>query len=588
MPEKHVLRNVAGSAVLWLFFLIFLLVGLGGFSLMFVLPVYRMMAARNWLPTECTILSSSVGQHSGGKGGSTYSVDVEYRYDYEGRTYTSKRYDAGPMGSSSGRDSKAVIVARYPAGSRSTCYVDPRQPEVAILNRGWPVDIFYGCIPLVFAVVGATGMSFAFRAGRRAKEAARLLEANPGKFWMVRKDWADGRVKSTERAGLLLMWIMAVPFSVAGTLMLVYLPGEIAKGGSKALYLFIIAFPLAGLGLLIAAVWMTMRWHKFGDSVFEMLTTPGAVGGSLAGTIRLGRPAQELGETLLKLSCVNRITTGSGKNSQTSETVLWDDEERLQHSADGHLPVLFAIPADARETDTSNSNNSIIWRLEARSKMPGIGYFEQFEVPVFRVALTPEQERLAETARERECLEVEQYQRPSDSRIQVSQLADGAAEFYFPAARNVGPAVGLTIFLAIWSGIVWALIRYHVPAFFVGCFLLAEVGIAAGTFCVWFRSMRVIAGPDGLTIINQWLAVRTEKRISAAETRGLVVKPGMTAGRTVYHDIKAVRADGKEFGVGPSIPNKQEADHLALQIERCIGKAATVERSLHSESETVS
>ena len=43
------------------------------------------------------------------------------------------------------------------------------------------------------------------------------------------------------------------------------------------------------------------------------------------------------------------------------------------------VPVTFAIPADARPTDSSNSNNVILWRLSAQSKVHGIGYSESFD-----------------------------------------------------------------------------------------------------------------------------------------------------------------------------------------------------------------
>ncbi|MBK8000332.1 MAG: DUF3592 domain-containing protein [Verrucomicrobia bacterium] len=66
----------------------------------------------------------------------TYSVDVLYSYEFNGREYRSNRY--GFMtGSSSGYKGKAEIAARYQPGAKSTCYVNPADPLEAVLHRGF-------------------------------------------------------------------------------------------------------------------------------------------------------------------------------------------------------------------------------------------------------------------------------------------------------------------------------------------------------------------------------------------------------------------------------------------------------------------
>lgn len=135
---------------------LFLSIGLGVGYGFFIHPLIQISAARNWTATPCEILTSRVKTHSGDDG-STYSVDVVYRYTYQNRTYTANRYNFF-TGSSSGYEGKAAAVQQYPAGSQRTCYVDPAEPSSAVLSRSFSSMLWFGLIPLVFAIMGAVGL----------------------------------------------------------------------------------------------------------------------------------------------------------------------------------------------------------------------------------------------------------------------------------------------------------------------------------------------------------------------------------------------------------------------------------------------
>ena len=76
----------------FLFFGLFGLMGLVCTYFFLVQPAIRILLAREWAPTDCEVISSSVGRHSGSKGGSTYSVDMLYRYQFKGKEFQSSRY----------------------------------------------------------------------------------------------------------------------------------------------------------------------------------------------------------------------------------------------------------------------------------------------------------------------------------------------------------------------------------------------------------------------------------------------------------------------------------------------------------------
>ncbi len=142
------------------FFGLFLLAGLGT-SLFFLRPALRVLEARSWPATPCTIVHSEVRTHAGDDG-ATYSVNVLYTYVVNGREHKSNRYRF--LGGSTGDfASKERIVRRLPPLTRTVCYVNPENPSEAVLDRDFSSDYAFGLVPLVFAVIGLGGIIFTLR-----------------------------------------------------------------------------------------------------------------------------------------------------------------------------------------------------------------------------------------------------------------------------------------------------------------------------------------------------------------------------------------------------------------------------------------
>ena len=110
---------------------LFVVVGIGLFIGLTLLPLTQWLGAQDWKETPCRIVSSEVKSHSDDDG-TTYSVAIVYDYEFGGRQYTGSRYNF-VTGSSSGKSGKQAIVNRYPPGSQQHCYVDPGNPDKVIL-----------------------------------------------------------------------------------------------------------------------------------------------------------------------------------------------------------------------------------------------------------------------------------------------------------------------------------------------------------------------------------------------------------------------------------------------------------------------
>ena len=100
--------------------------------------------ARDWTPVSGTIIASGVDSYreDDGEGGTktTYCLRIEYEYSYENETYSgdmishslhSSTYDAANCDSNPNADDD------YPPGESITVYVDPNDPNRAVLLTGW-------------------------------------------------------------------------------------------------------------------------------------------------------------------------------------------------------------------------------------------------------------------------------------------------------------------------------------------------------------------------------------------------------------------------------------------------------------------
>jgi len=444
----------------------------------------------------------------------------------------------------------------------------------SLLAGQWMNGIFFSIFGLIFGGFGFGLWVGLFYASRAKKRTDAIKAAHPQEPWLWKDQWAGGCIRSSTRSAMITACIFALFWNfISITVCAMVIPAELKKGNHKALFALI--FPVIGVGLLIWAARETIRWKKFGESIFKMLSVPGVPGGQLNGAIQTSVKIRPEDGFHLKLRCINRVTTSSGKNSSTTENILWEDEKTMAREllADdprrSGIPVFFQIPSDCRESDDSNSNNRILWRLDAGAKVPGVDYFAQFEVPVFRTAGS-DSNAAAPVADPTLAYQAppEPYKLPPQSRIQVRETAQGGREFVFPALLNPGVAVVVALILAIFSAATWFMATTgKAPIFFPIVFGFADLIILLILINLLFKSSRITADASGLTVATRWLLFRSVKNLAAADVASITTKIGMTSGENVYYDIHVIARAGSDITAASSIKDKKEADWLADQMK---------------------
>jgi hypothetical protein len=246
-----------------------------------------------------------------------------------------------------------------------------------------PIGIGVSC--LLLGVTLAVAIIFARRKLHRGLSGAPGGERGPVQPWRVRKDWARGKVLGEHRSGFIAALVSAVFGSlIAGTMVFVSWPPKEPQQWRGWLFLL---FPLAALCLVARAAMLGRRWLKYGDSVLHLRVVPLTPGGALEGVIEVPRRLLPQAGFTLRLNCVKRVTSGSGKHRHTDEENLWQAEhavaaDRLEPALSSlKIPVAFRLAPDAPPS-SQVGQTEVLWRLEARAQMPGLDYATKFVLPV--------------------------------------------------------------------------------------------------------------------------------------------------------------------------------------------------------------
>jgi hypothetical protein len=429
---------------------------------------------------------------------------------------------------------------------------------------------------LVFCLAGF-GLLAAVWFGVRQQSRKELRQAeNPDSPWLWREDWAQGRCNSKTKSTMISAWVFAVFWNLVSAPLLYFVPLSTFQKKPAALVAFI--FPVAGIGLLIWAVRETLAWFAFGKTYFEVMAIPAVIGRELRGNIYARFPRPPDHGIRLKLSCIRRTVSSSGKEESVSENILWRGEKMVNpgefYPSPGGtmIPVSFHIPWDALETDSKDSRNQILWILEADADVPGVDYKDLFEVPVFRTKDSPSEAEARVFANESVKAE-----RPNAPTVVVTATSNGL-EFYFPAARNRGFALGITVFFLFWSGTIVFMIKLGAPFIFPVIFGLFDLLMLSIVLQMWLGTSRVQINSSGARFQSGFLnrgKWRDVPRSEISTIQSVISAQQGGASGTPYYTIQLLRKDGKKIALGQTIRNKQETEWLVQEMRKALGLGTT-------------
>ena len=445
-------------------------------------------------------------------------------------------------------------------------------------------------IALFLVFIGAGLILASVKGYGLLKKQAALQDANPSSPWLWRTDWAARRAESQSQKSYIGAWVLAA----LGNLFLFpfmfgMIPQMLRRSDPRAIIL--LGFCSLGVVLIVRAIRATIRHDRFGNSYFEFDSLPFAFGQRATGRIHLRFETQAAHGIDLRLRCVRRVITGSGKNSSTSNITLWQADKNVSSGAVGPgplgraIPVDFELPAEGLVTDHNDSSDQVLWLLHAQADVPGVDYSDDFELPVFRTADSPQpagnfqsQVGAAETGfgfASTQILDGDSGTVPQPARTKVVvSMRDGGTEFYFPPFRTPGRALMLLLVTIVWSAAVYAMFDSRAPLFFAVIFALADLFIIFGFFHVSFGSARIFVGNGEILSRRGVFGIGGARRTPFSEVASVVAVANMQQGGNLdnsVHSIRMVTKGGKKITLADQISSREEARWVVSQIESLAG-----------------
>ena len=354
--------------------LIFVAAGLAGSYFLLVRPLMKIWQAKSWPETLCTIISAEVGSHSDDDG-TTYSIDITYGYEFSGRSYRADRYDF-IGGSSSGHRGKQAVVDRYKKAVNPVCYVNPKKPSEAVLQRELSVKNAIGLFPLIFVVAGAAviigvlkqkkrkGMAWLPQSpsddsGRHKNPyhfAGNMLDAGPSPLTL--KPNTSPVAKLVGVLAFCLFWNGVVS-------VFVYQVVEGFRYGKPewGLTLFMIPFLLVGLGTIGFVVYQILALF---NPRYTLILQPGQLTPGTTGVIgwQVSGKASRIQHLSMTLTGREKATYQVGTNTRTAENTFFEmelvDSRDFSEIATGQMG--FAIPSETMHSFEAG-HNKIIWSI---------------------------------------------------------------------------------------------------------------------------------------------------------------------------------------------------------------------------------
>jgi hypothetical protein len=386
-PAKK--SSLLGGCIMAGFFGVFFLAGAGVLWWLMLGPLYKISKAQSWESTPCTVVSSQLGSQSDSDG-STYRVEVLYRYAYGGREYESSRYDF-ETAYSSGSAPKQAIVDRFVAGEACTCFVDPAEPARSVLNRDFHKSYWAGLVGLPFLLVGLFGLlwvSGAFSAAGTKKKQPPVAARREFSSWREAAAPLRLRPKSGPWKKLLGSLFVNLFWNGIVTVFVVLLSREWRAGNHEWMPILILTpFVLIGLMLVLGLPYSVLALLNPRPWI-ELDRASVGPGESTAARYRLSGSSGRVGQLTIVLEGREAVTvtTHSGNSTTVSRREGLFHRSVLFDSGPGGAPreaaFTFAVPAGVMHSFTS-PNNGVHWKIKVHGDIPRFPDLDQeFEIEV--------------------------------------------------------------------------------------------------------------------------------------------------------------------------------------------------------------
>ncbi len=371
-----------------LFFGFFILVGTVAIFPLFLFPFMQYLDATGWVETPCEIVSSAVVNENGQN-----AIAVTYKYRFHGEEYRGKKYRNYKVAGGS-RSSLLKVVNKLRPGTKTVCYVNPGNISEAVLDRSFQPMLLLGLIPLIFVMIGLTGLIFgrllaqSFITSRlagvknqewRTATAIQEQDQTSQEDWQKR-DWepdsnASGPIELKSDSNTIIGFMAVVFFALFWNGILSVFLFEVAGSWMRGkpdwfLTFFLIPFLLVGIGTILVTIYMLLSLFNPKPRLFVSDATT-----MLGDTFDLNWQFNGSTSSIRRLQIQlvgtewTQYQQGTNTHTDTNEFYCEDlfDTDQPMEMPEGNLEVV--VPQSTMHSFNA-SHNKIKWSLRMKGDIP--------------------------------------------------------------------------------------------------------------------------------------------------------------------------------------------------------------------------
>jgi hypothetical protein len=287
------------------------------------------------------------------------------------------------------------------------------------------------------------------------------------------------------------------------------------------------------------------------------------------------------------------VVTGSGKERCVHKMPLWEESKNIPptsfvHGAfDTTIPVEFTLPSDAPQTDHNDPNDQIQWSLKVNADVPGVNYSDEFELPVFRTAQSPEAPAPARAGQANWSFEMpgagqnaapsetSEVPEPEHQRVAVTDSPQGL-KFHFRAGRNLFRALLIVALAAGCGSLLYAMLRMpqRQPIFALVIVGLLTFFLTLASIHTALTSTRIVVGNGVISWRHSVLGIGRARQMQIADVASILavtsIQQASSSGSTLY-SLRLQTNTGKNYTLVDEIQSRQEARWIVSEIEKRAG-----------------
>ncbi len=347
--------------------------------------------ASNWVPTPAQIREfySKIRDKN----------EIEsavFTYTHDGKKYVNHRiFLKNDSDQKSSYYSSKLEYLRNQAKKKETiqCWVNPKSPSESYIFDNTKEEPFNYIIGLILAT-GLLGISITGGAAltiRKNFKELRQQKKFPRKPWLWKKKWNRVIFKSVWHHKLNMLIFPAL----FGIPVLTTIWIDLFRGSRSIFneylkpFLIVSAITLVILFILSKSIYRALLWFFFRSSRLKLDSSPAKIGQEINGMISTPVPQEKLSSCNVKIEC--RWTHPADNNSSAIETeILWgkthqiDIKNLINNKNKTQIPFSFFIAGHCDPSDETDLESKTNWFIVVTGQNPGLDYFSEFEIPVFK------------------------------------------------------------------------------------------------------------------------------------------------------------------------------------------------------------